>query len=387
MPQHLRRTVAWALLATCAADPVLRVSKDGLSAPVDFPIGSLVEDLFETELPASPVPLHVADDACDAEAPSSAPFVLLARNGSCSVAAKKRTAVAAGATALLVVDNLASLYVNVTSTAAMTLNDTCLVDCELGHGTIDASSVDIKDVLAGLPGSYPAPVGYNGPLCHTSLCALSGPPPTDGSTERQVCCVLDQPPAAAPPEGPSEVVRDASGRLRPIALLPTATLSLGLSHVLLELCADGTCTVELVDAPAPPARWDGSGLLVWLLATTTAALAAYLAAAAQTDEDTSMAQFMGGSGGGHHGGSGGDAHDPSMAASATLDTATSFGFLLMAATGLLGMYLVITLLHVKSAVLVLISIGFVRASSSASSQVRPRLIRPHSFARTRPHSN
>ena len=419
-----------ALLGACVAEPVLRVTIEE-GTPVDFPLTSLSEDLFSAVLPPSPIELRVVADACTAELPSSQPFVLFARNGSCSVADKKRTAVAAGASALVVADLLSTHYVNATSALEMTLDDTCLVDCGRGRGMVDASAIGVSSAFAGLPGSCPASVGYGGRLCATSMCAFSGPP--SAGSEREVCCVLEQRPSATVDHTPADVVRDSAGVLRTTDV-PTATLSLALAHVLLDLCSptvtDNTavtandklhrpCAVELVDVAASAGRWDGSALLMWAMATyahrtsqpsppfgasqpsppfgtsqpsppspaslndqqsssranrCTAALAAYLAAGVQAEEDEGMETAMAGGGG-----------DLPLGESATLDATSAVTFLVMASVGLIGLYFVITLLHVKSAVLLLISLGFIAASSSGAPSPQFDPDRPRSTQITPDH--
>ena len=263
-------------------------------------------------------------------------------------------AVRSGATALLVADTLASLYTNATSAAAIKLSDACAVDCAVGRGTVSTSSLTVDGVLYGLEGRCPPPSGYIGRPCSTPLCAFSGPPPTAATAaagdEREVCCVLERP----PPPTMTDTIEE------PVAPpLPAVSISLSLARLLATECALTKCSLTLAVAPPPPPRWDRSSIIVWALATGTAALAAYLAAHAHHEQDNAgESEHMQGSGGGGGGGE---------APAAFLDSSTAFGFLLMASTGLIGLYLLIQALHIKDAVITLINIAFILGTAGATS--------------------
>ena len=134
-------------------------------------------------------------------------FVLYARRGGCSFDDKMRTAIAAGAAALLVGDSVEGQYdspSNMTAASA-TLANPCIVSCELGHGMVATHSLSVEAVLSGLRGTCP-PTNA-GKACPTPFCAFSGrgaaaAGSTPGTTalagtlaptEREVCCVLDTP--------------------------------------------------------------------------------------------------------------------------------------------------------------------------------------------------
>ena len=77
--------------------------------------------------------------------------------------------------------------------------------------------------------------------------------------------------------------------------------------------------------------------------------------------------------------------DLPLGESATLDATSAVTFLVMASVGLIGLYFVITLLHVKSAVLLLISLGFIAASSSGAPSPQFDPDRPRSTQITPDH--
>ena len=316
------------------------------------------------------------------------PFALLAsRGGDCTVQDKMKTAIATGASALIIVDTLTSAYTprNNDTASSLKLTDPCLVSCSKGRGLVDPKSLGVAGVLEGILGACPGPAADTGKGCPTSLCAFSGR--AEGGL-REVCCVLNPPAQVAPTSSASSSAAavasdvnagdgvEAGASIDSASLdsvLPTLYLSMSTGMALTQACKGsasavgaaatlqrGPCTVLLGDG-VPPSRFDGSMFLTWGLATFTAALAAYLAAHAMSDR---------GSGGGGDDGSGegkGDGSEAYDDASATIDQSTAFGFLVIASGGLLTLYFLIQAGF--NIVLVLLNAMFVLASGSAAAQI------------------
>ena len=253
-----------------------------------------------------PLALLFASDGCATPPASPAsinrPFVLMVRRGNCTFDDKMTFAIAAGATALIVADTLASQYqpANAStgwSVRSMALRDPCAVSCDIGRGVVDTAGIDVTTVLAGLAGRCDTAARDDQLSCPTGLCALSAPP-SKGSSERQVCCALQTP--ALQMAFPHTLNTSAA------TVVPAVYLSLTYGQRLEAECSGNgkshsvrgsggalsisSCDVWLadddpIDAAAHHTRWDGSAAIVWLFATGTAALAAYLAAYSHDSED------------------------------------------------------------------------------------------------------
>ena len=321
----------------------------------------------------TPLALLLADDACS-PLPSSLvssaagrPFALLARRGGCAFSTKTSTAVAAGASVLIITDTLTSAYNPLSNATAssMALGNPCIVHCGAGRGTVDTRTLDVPSVLAGLTDRCPTPEGFRGVGCPTSLCAFSSAAKQSHAT-REVCCVVDP--------HPSDPSRSAATNSTPSVAavsLPALYLSLEPSHALEAVCAAtngarrsfplaahlSPCVLLLDDDDDDDdLLWDGSSAMVWVLATSVAALAAFLGAAEQDRQDT---QEVG-------------EDQASMAAAelaqaATIDSSQAVGFLLMATTGLLTLYFLIQAGF--NVVVLLLNVVFVLASATATAQI------------------
>ena len=308
-----------------------------------------------------------AGHACTAtinSAPAN-PFALFARSGECSLEAKIRTALAVGASVLIVADTLTTLYAplpNDTS-ASLVLANPCSVYCDAGRGMVDARGVDLSDVLSGLVGQCPPPDTYSGKRCPTNLCAFSSFP-NSSSPMREVCCVLEpqMPPVAAPAATYS---------------VPVLSISLALGMVLEGTCSTSTfpdtgllsrCSLHVTsEAHAPrsawDSAWDGSALIVWVIATGTAALASYLAASEHKMQDQEVWTALRD-----------NKRTPDLAAdlasvaASTLDATTAVAFLMMASASLLTLYFLLQV-GLASVLLFLINLAFILVTATASAEV------------------
>ena len=124
--------------------------------------------------------LVFAGAGCSPVPSSSIPkeaFALFSTRGVCPFDDKMSTAVAAGATTLIVAETLETEY-NTSGAATphtLSLFDPCGVSCDAGRGVVDTSTLDVPSVLAGLPGRCPtAEPNHRG--CTSGLCAFAGPP-------------------------------------------------------------------------------------------------------------------------------------------------------------------------------------------------------------------
>ena len=322
--------------------------------------------LIQGDLPSLPLNLLLARCAPETSAPQRGPFALLARHGGCPLKDKMRTAITVGAAALLIGDTLTSRYANAAMNASVSsigLADPCLVSCHAGRGIVDTRGLAMADVLAGMPGRCPAPDTHPLSTCPTQLCAFSSAP--NGTAVREVCCVLGQqalatglPDAVASLSSSTELPSSAS--LLPVLVLPLAH-GQALDAACVGLATTGSdsspqlsspCEIRLHQTPPPPAVWDRSSLLIWILATATAALASLLAANELHAKSAAVKVFEEPGGGtdqllstspgglqgriGSDGGIGMQEQD-----TATLDGDTAVVFLLMACTGLVTLYFLI----------------------------------------------
>ena len=363
MKSAMRGLLAAILLsATACAAAELKAALPGRTRNLTL----LATHTLETPpLPAhaarKPLALLLAGDGC-ARPPLSAirqnglpipAFALMVRRGNCSFDDKMRFAVAAGATALIVADTMATQYEPVNESSGwtamnMALRDPCAVSCDIGRGVVDTAELDVAEVLGGLAGQCPTASRSDQLGCQTGLCAFAQlAPPANGSSERQVCCALQTPTLQM--AFPDALNSSSAG------ILPAVYLALAHGARLEAACAiDGqvrsvrggggggggwqhlgisACEIWLSEDPAGThARahgpyWDGSALIVWLFATGTAALAAHLAARAHDLEDREIAASGMGA--------------PAEVEDATLDTSTALGFLLLASTFLVTLYLLL----------------------------------------------
>lgn len=326
------------------------------STPLTVSLGERVLHFDASQLAAGPLTdisgaLRFAGDGCVALSKATTPNIVFARTGGCTIADKAHAAAQAGATALVVADTLESAYINASSAQSIVLSDPCLVDCSKGRASLAVADVGVADILAGLPDMCSTPPddakSYATP-CPTPFCALSGAP--DGAPEREICCVM-----------PRSDATDGAGSapLRPNASLPVRTLalSLPLASALLGECAAARCEMAIGEETPPPALWDGSSAIVWLLATGTAAVGAYLAAAGANNGDAA----------GGEGAAGADGEF--VPASANLDASSSVGFLAFASVGLVGAYFLLKALHITNLVMFGINLAFMLGAAQSSTQL------------------
>lgn len=292
-------------------------------------------------------------------------FALFARSGECSLEAKIRTALAVGASVLIVADTLTTLYAplpNDTSSSLL-LADPCSVYCDAGRGMVDTRGVEMPDVLSGLVGQCPPPDTYSGKRCSTNLCAFSSFP-NSSSPMREVCCVLEphMPPVAAPATTFS---------------VPVLSISLALGMVLERMCSTSTfsvsgllsrCSLQVTietDVPrgAWDGAWDGSALIIWAIATGTAALASYLAASEHKMQDQEMRAALR-----DNKRSPDLAADLASVAASTIDTTTAVAFLVMASASLLTLYFLLQV-GLASVLLFLINLAFILVTAAATAEV------------------
>ncbi|KOO26815.1 signal peptide peptidase-like 2b [Chrysochromulina tobinii] len=278
---------------------------------------------------------------------------------------KIRTALAVGASVLIVADTLTTLYAplpNDTSSSLL-LADPCSVYCDAGRGMVDTRGVEMPDVLSGLVGQCPPPDTYSGKRCSTNLCAFSSFP-NSSSPMREVCCVLEphMPPVAAPAATFS---------------VPVLSISLALGMVLERMCSTSTfsvsgllsrCSLQVTietDVPrgAWDGAWDGSAPIIWAIATGTAALASYLAASEHKMQDQEMRAALR-----DNKRSPDLAADLASVAASTIDTTTAVAFLVMASASLLTLYFLLQV-GLASVLLFLINLAFILVSAAASAEV------------------
>ena len=322
--------------------------------------------------PGRGLDLAFGGDACASmpRLPAVRAFVLYVRLGGCSMETKMAAAIHTGAVALIVADSLATQYAPLpnTTAASMALGDPCIVDCRAGRGEVATRELSVRSVLAGLPGRCPAPILYDGKECPTSLCAFSGAAQLNQPV-REVCCVLQGRPTAfsavsnatAADALPTLLLSRAQGHALEEALGETlgeaaAAEQKALGHQLALPRLSGA-TVWMREQPLAAPRWDGSSLLVWLIATGTAAFAAFHAAGVQHGQELE---------GSTHGGDGDDGVHADIEV-ATLDYSTAVGFLGLASFGLLSLYFLVQAgFH---AIVLIINIVFVFAAATAMSQI------------------
>jgi hypothetical protein len=385
------KTMSGLLLASAmpllvTASPLVRATIDGRNLTLRAVWSKSTPELVPASPSSSlsptgkPLGLVFGGDACrpirtDA---TREPFILFVRAGGCSSDAKMSSAINAGATAIIYADDFATEY-NVSSSlsladpasstpapapASMDLVDPCLVKCDMGRGMVDSHALSTAEVLSGLPGRCPAPSGYNGRPCPTSLCAFSSA--ANGTRAREVCCVLALPPEPVDLQLHSRETATA---------LPAISLNVPAAHALERACLPAlspvvgggvrlsACRVSLVDED-DPAQWDGSNFLTWLVGTCVAAVAAKLAADEHHRQDACQEEAEAEGGGTAAAMSASAKADLS---GATIDPNAAYTLIVFASGGLLAMYFLVQLGLFN--IVLGINIMFVFASSSAIAQL------------------
>ena len=304
---------------------------------------------------------------------SPKPFVLFVRAGGCTFDQKMQNALQVGAAALIVAKTLAQQYeIDVMPEAparALQLANPCAVDCRRGRGLVDASTLKVADILAGLPGHCPT-VAYDSPQCGTELCAFSSKglnASASGGSVREVCCALDT-------SSLQMVLPNASSARGDV---PALYLHLSFGQRLMRECggrsggsgggASGgeerarlsTCQVRLeeadTDVEPSGSGWDGSALLIFAIGVGSAALAAWLAGNDQHEEDREARESS-------------EAAPSAEISQATLDVSSALAFPLMASALLVTLYFLLQA-GITSLILLGINLLYVLATASASASL------------------
>ena len=266
-------------------------------------------------LPSSSTP-SVAAATMSPPPPPPSPFALLVPRGGCSFDAKMALAIAAGASVLLVADQL--LYApgpnisGAVGSGSMLLTDPCAVDCSLGAVLLDSAELSRKVVLGGM-GEQCALV------CGGRACGFADPPPNatahagEASDEsvaagaggavwpiQRACCAVDE--DVDMQISPVVKLPGEAGRSSPA--LPALFLSVTDSTRL--LAAAGPSALEgpglprlLIDAEGGTGGGGGSGVpqldpsALYILVMGTAIAALTSAAGARAQHAQAMAAASG----------------------------------------------------------------------------------------------
>ena len=233
-----------------------------------------------------------------------------ARRGECSFDTKMDVAINAGASALLVAETLDRVRAAERQpwqrweAATMVPAEPCAVSCESGRGEIDAATLDASTVLGGLGGHCAASTRADRLGCASGLCAFSGPANHSHSQRAAAACARcaacsrrarSRWPSRTRSTGAaanrmrgyqrrcSAAAAAAAAAARGPPILPAFYASLTCGQRLASECGlllntDGkqygalsSCTITILDEATSGGGggggyWDGSALLIWLLA-------------------------------------------------------------------------------------------------------------------------
>lgn len=264
---------AWVLLLFAGHASSVR----GEDAVADFiirvPIGSggLMRKFYGARAntaPAPPDPVLLVEaprpsDAC-ARLPQNAipqqPFALIAKRGGCTFADKLSVANAAGASLLVVINTIDSVYVSDESYA---LTHPCVVDCAAGSMRINTSFTD--PTSERLRGFRPACEG----LCASGDCAASGILVTDRlgpAANIEICCLPD-----------TLMVMDVSDANHSAGMASAPAVFVGRSDGidLLRFARGGAAAVM---EDRPHLAVEPSMFIIWAIGVCAASLASWLGA-------------------------------------------------------------------------------------------------------------